>query len=186
MQPPDVSRKRPPGPSKAYLCTLVILASGVLLWVANPPRYACVLTAASQTKSEMRTLSTALESYKMDHGFYPSDPASTDVLRPNASFDPDENIHSSAFLYKALAGDPNASNPLDRTQYYASQDQLKTTPEGETYIVDYWGNSIGYSTLKARHPNSHAGNNTTFDLWSTGGEKQPTGQGKWITNWPIQ
>jgi hypothetical protein len=68
---------------------------------------------------------------------------------------------------------------------------LKTDVHGRTYIVDPWGNSYGYSTFKALHPQSRDGNNPTFGLWSTGdtrpvnGVNSPQGQIPWIRNWQV-
>ena len=60
---------------------------------------------------------------------------------------------------------------------------LKITETGETYFVDSWGNNLGYSTFKAVHPESPDGNNPTFDLWSTAGNKKQVDQTKWAKNW---
>jgi prepilin-type N-terminal cleavage/methylation domain-containing protein len=65
------------------------------------------------------------------------------------------------------------------------------------YIMDPFGNSYGYSTagLKAEQdfraklatdPTATripAGYNSTFDLWSTGGQTSSSGTAKWIKNW---
>lgn len=142
----------------------------------------------SRTNGELLALHAALENYKADYGHYPTDPATTEKLRTNAAPDPDGYIAASAFLYRALMGKPNPgenSNP-NHTQYYPlNPEELKTTSSGETYIVDEWGNCLGYSTLEATHPGSHGGNNPTYDLWSTGGKEDSSDQRKWIINWQI-
>lgn len=133
---------------------------------------------------EIKGMMVALEAYKADHGHYPTDPNSTEQLQANASSDATAYIASSAFLYRALAGNPHSSNSDDQTVYFPfPASMLKTDAQGRTYIVDPWGNSYGYSTFKAAHPNSHGGYNTTFDLWSTGGEKEHGNRARWIFNW---
>jgi len=128
---------------------------------------------------EIRILCAASESYKTDTGHYPSDSATTDQLNPNTTFDPAAYIASSAFLYRALAG--GSKNYLVHSNFPAKM--LKTNNAGITYIVDPWGNSIGYSTFKFAHPNSPDGYNTTFDLWSTGGNSTKVDPTHWIRNW---
>ena len=50
-------------------------------------------------------------------------------------------------------------------------------------ILDPFGNSYGYSTMKASDPNAAGGFNPTFDLWSTAGLENGGNRAKWITNW---
>jgi hypothetical protein len=137
---------------------------------------------------EIAAMSAALESYKYDHGKYPSDPRATEQLKPNSSFDPLSYITSSEFLYSVLSGNSNSQEPHTKdskpnTVYMSfSPNMLKTSPNGRIYIVDPLGNSYGYSTFKAAHPESKEGNNPTFDLWSTHGNKSGD-QSVWYTNW---
>ncbi len=50
-----------------------------------------------------------------------------------------------------------------------------------SYIRDPFGNSYGYSTLKAS--GGTGGYNPTFDLWSIADDSSGTNQTKWIKNW---
>jgi hypothetical protein len=124
-------------------------------------------------------LSAASEAYKNDTGHYPTDPTATDQLNPNTTFDPQAYIASSAFLYHTLSG--GSKNYL--ADLGIPFKLLKTNKAGITYIVDPWGNSLGYSTFKSAHPGSRDGYNPTFDLWSTGGGKDERNPAKWIRNW---
>lgn len=145
--------------------------------------------AYTHTTVRLKALAAALESYKADHGAYPTDPKSTELLRTNQSFDSDDYIASSAFLYRALVGRVNANSgtPIPNSTQYISSDPsyVRTTPSGESYFVDYWGNSLGYSTLESLHLDTHGGNNPTYDLWSTGGKKQEPDQHQWLINWQV-
>jgi hypothetical protein len=140
----------------------------------------------SRSVAQIQMLAAACEAYRTDHGHYPSDPATTEQLRPNMSFDSAAYQSSSAYLYRCLFGkSSNAPTEADRVDYMPDFDKswLRTTPTGITYIVDVWGNSIGYSTFKSVHPESADGYNETFDLWSTGGRKSKADTDKWIKNW---
>jgi hypothetical protein len=156
------------------LC-LAALAAFVLSsfsYIGNHP-------SRSPVVKEIAALSAALENYKFDHGHYPSDPQTTELLSPHFAGDPESCIPSSGFLYKALSGSLDGS-----TVYYTfSPEEIKTSADGRVYIVDPWGNSLGYSTREAVHPESRGGYNPTCDLWSTSGEKVSGDKEKWITNW---
>ncbi len=109
-----------------------------------------------------------------------------ELLVPKSAFDPVTYIPSSEVLYQALAGHPDgkATDPNDKIVYFAfTPQQVKTDAQGHTYLVDAFGNSFGYSTRQAVHPESQDGYNSTFDLWSTGGSKPFSGNAKWFTNW---
>ncbi len=132
-------------------------------------------------------MSAALESYKMDHGKYPSS-SETEKLSPEQSPDPATYIAASQFLYRALTGDfdgnPDTSSPEDGKRYFEFQKKMvRRTADGECYVIDPWGNPYGYSTLKAKHPESSAGHNTLYDIWSTGGGNRVKDRKRWAKNW---
>jgi hypothetical protein len=136
---------------------------------------------------EVRALSWAIENYKNDRGHYPTDPATTERLKPNGTFDTADYIASSAFLYRALSGSETGS-ASEANNHLAEFGNLsrwtRKSKSGETYLVDeWWGNCLGYSTFKAVHPESSEGNNPTFDLWSTGGDQRQPDILRWIKNW---
>jgi len=141
----------------------------------------------SREYTEIQMLSAAIESYKTDHGHSPTDPATTEQLKPNTSFDPVAYIPSSAFLCRSLSGDNKAAEtpdaPKPKRYCVFPPGMLKKSDSGLTYIVDRSGNSLGYSTFKSAHPNSPDGNNPTFDLWSTGGGTSAEDKSKWYQNW---
>ena len=142
----------------------------------------------SREMAEFMALSTALESYKVDHGTYPSDPQTTERLRTNTVYDPVYYVPSSEVLYRALSGnfdgDPATTSTLDGKRYYAFTPQmLRITPTGHTYVIDPWGNSYGYSTFGAVHPGDPAANNPTFDLWSTRAGRHLKDKSNWVKNW---
>jgi len=162
----------------------VLVVSVILLSVAG---YTSTHEPGRPEQLEIIAMEAALESYNADHGNYPSDPNSTEQLKPNSSFDPHAYIASSEFLYSVLSGTRNGTesskNSSDNTTYFPfSPGMLKTGANGKTYVVDPWGNSFGYSTFKAVHPDSKEGNNPSYDLWSTHGGKSADQSG-WTTNW---
>jgi len=148
-----------------------------------------VVTRPPPTRAlqEVMLLSQAVEAYRTDNGHYPTDPATTEQLRPNTSFDPAAYISSSAFLYRSLSGrKPDDTSDPGATNYapdFFKGSHLRQTPTGQTYIVDPWGNAYGYSTFKSVHPESPDGFNATFDLWSTGNGKKKGDADKWLKNW---
>lgn len=185
MQPSSDAPEKKPKSRLRYFWPLVI----IWLIVSTAFIFSILGRLNSQaakihSEAEIKSLSNALEAYKADHGNYPSDPDSTELLLANGSSDPADYIASSAFLYRALAGYPKAANQLDRTVYFPfPSNMLKADAKGRIYIADPWGNSYGYSTFKAVHPDIQGGYNATFDLWSTGGEERDGNRERWIDNW---
>jgi hypothetical protein len=99
--------------------------------------------------------------------------------------DPTTYQPASLSLYKAISGD--ADNSTDRSAeskayFNFKPNQLSPTAQNlaVTFIRDPFGNSYGYSTVKASVPNGSDGYNPTFDLWSTADGNDPA---KWIKNW---
>ncbi len=173
----------------AILSGLVLSISGLVQGKGN----------RAKAETEIKALSSALESYKSDFGGYPQDTV-TDQLDPRSSGSPTSTSYQQASLalYKALSGDTNANGKIDasgsnpeKANNYAPDffrpqrfDSGYKTSGNITYVVDPFGHSYGYSTigLKAEQDyrvqlltNADAnrpaakGYNPTFDLWSTGG-----------------
>ena len=102
---------------------------------------------------------------------------------------------ASLALYKLISGD--ADNSTDRSAESKSYFTFKPnqlSPTDQTakvlFIRDPFGNSYGYSTVKASAPTGSDGYNPTFDLWSTAGlttNPPTTGSDtitpQWIKNW---
>jgi hypothetical protein len=95
---------------------------------------------------------------------------------------------ASLYLYKQLSGDTSATRQPAagaKTYFAFKPNQLSPTDQTlpVTAIRDPFGNSYGYSTVKAANPSGTIGNNPTFDLWSTAGTTSGTNQTQWIKNW---
>ena len=174
-----------------FILAALVLAAGS--YVQNKGKRA-------RAETEIAAMSAALESYKADNGTYPTDPTTTEGLKPNTDpqgGNPATFISASQFLYKKLSGDsdgnPTTSDPTNDTKNYFAfkPNMLKPNPAGaNTYIRDPFGNAYGYSTFENVNPGNSNGNNPTFDLWSTCGETgKKSGetfqqyQQRWIKSW---
>jgi len=144
--------------------------------------------ARARAETEIAAFSAALESYKADNGIYPTS-SDTNNLDP-ATPTPSSYVSACKTLYTQLSGDsddnPTTSSSSDTKNYFGGalrSKMLSPDPPGaNTYIRDPFGNSYGYSTAKASNPIGTAGNNPTYDLWTTAGDI--TGNTtKWIKNW---
>jgi type II secretory pathway pseudopilin PulG len=165
----------------AILCIVAAIAFGVRGMVQ-------VNRVSAHAEFEIIQLSSALESYKVDHGRYPTD-LSTEQLNPDAPYNPAAYAETSAFLYRSLSGldaadaaDGTASSRKNYIPDFGGH-KIRKDKDGVTRIVDPWNNYLGYSTFKAAHPESHDGHNPTFDLWSTGGNKNKSNPAQWSKNW---
>lgn len=164
--------------------TIIIALAGLILATVG---YVQKKGARSRAEAEIAALSAALESYKADNGIYPTS-ANTQV-DPVAAPTP---AAASQFLYEQLSGN-SASNmqPVTGAKNYFTfkPGMLWGAKDGNgnllsvSFIRDPFGDSYGYSTLKATNPAGAAGYNPTFDLWSTASANPVTDQGQWIKNW---
>lgn len=161
---------------KVFLWTLLVLGIVVFAVLSNLGyRQGHRRDRAS---AEPAALSAALESYKYDHGKYPSE-ASSDRLRPDRDFSPSIYVDSSAFLYSMLSGGKDG-----KVYFEFSKNMLKTNSVGQIYIVDPHGNSYGYSTANLKNLSfSNTSGLGYFDLWSTGGGKTAKDRSHWVKNW---
>ena len=169
--------------------TIIVILAGLILATTG---YVEKKGARSRAESEIAAISAALESYKADNGIYPSDAATTDQLDPtsnvNPSATPVPNVYTKAslYLYKQLSGDPTGSRQPSGKSYLAFRPNmlLPAPPSNATVIAirDPFGNSYGYSTMKASNPNNN-GYNPTYDLWSTAGGTGSSDVPGWIKNW---
>ena len=168
---------------------IIIVLAGLILATAN---YVQKKGYRSRAEAEIAAISAALENYKADNGMYPST-TETNALKPNTMGDPTAAGYTNASLalYKLISGD--ADNSVDRSaeskSYFTFKpNQLSPTIQTQavTSIRDPFGNSYGYSTVKAATPTATDGYNPTFDLWSTGGSIDTSAspnQAQWIKNW---
>jgi type II secretory pathway pseudopilin PulG len=181
-----------PRPAKLYAFTVVelLIVMAIILILAGlilaTSSYVQKKGARSRAEAEIAAMSAGLENYKADNGVYPSD-ADTNALKPNSMNDPTqlEYQKASLSLYKQLSGD--ADNDVGRIaelKSYFSFKPNQLSPQTQniavSYIRDPFGNSYGYSTVKAAAPSGTDGYNPTFDLWSTANE---TDSSRWIKNW---
>ena len=171
---------------------IIIVLAGLVIGTSG---YVQKKGARSRAEAEIAAMSAALESYKADNGIYPTDATKTDKMDPTSATLADYRA-ASAFLYGELTGDRDFDGAPDTgTKGYmpfkpAMLQRANMSADvgpGNTVMAirDPFGNSYGYSTMKAA--GGSAGYNPTFDLWSTGGiEPTPSAaasQPQWIKNW---
>jgi type II secretory pathway pseudopilin PulG len=174
--------------------TIIIVLAGLILSTVG---YVQKKGARSRAEAEIAAMSAALESYKADNGIYPNS-AATNQLKPNSDTNPGLPVYLNAvlFLYEELSGDRDhnrvvnaaddqSGNGVVPKSYFAFKpNQLSPIDQTQnvTFVRDPFGNSYGYSTVKASTPAGPDGYNPTFDLWSTGGDATAS-QTQWIKNW---
>ncbi len=168
---------------------IILILAGLILATSG---YVQKKGKRARAEAEIVAMSAALENYKADNGVYASS-AETNALKPNTIGDPTSANYTSASLalYKLISGD--ADNSADRSAESKSYFPFKPnqlSPQTQALAVscirDPFGNSYGYSTVKAWAPAGTDGYNPTFDLWSTGGivnAANPPNQSEWIKNW---
>ena len=163
---------------------IIIILAGLILSTVG---YAQKKGARSRAEAEIAAMSAALESYKADNGIYPRDATKTDQVDPAASPIP---TTATQFLYEQLSGNlaTNLQPISGAKSYFAFKPQMLFGTKDSngnltsvSYIRDPFGNSYGYSTLKAS--GGTGGYNPTFDLWSIADDSSGTNQTKWIKNW---
>ena len=173
--------------------TIIIVLAGLILSTVG---YVQKKGARSRAEAEIAAMSAALESYKADNGVYPSNSA-TNLLKPNTDKDPNQPVYQNAslYLYEEISGDHdnnrvvNASDDatgngvIPKTYFAFKPNNLLPAPPSSASVIatrDPFGNSYGYSTVKAASPGGTDGYNPTFDLWSTANSADPN---QWIKNW---
>lgn len=160
------------------MAIIIVLAALIIGGVG----YAQRRGATERAKAEVAALSVALESYKIDHGEYPRNdvtenliPADPETGKIVAS--PDSSYPTAGiFLLASLEG-----NGTSNRYFEPRQDMISTT--ASRYLVDPFGTAYGYSTAGTFNP--------TFDLWSccgvtrAGANDSPTEPiwKQWATNW---
>jgi prepilin-type N-terminal cleavage/methylation domain-containing protein len=184
-----------PGPARhaftiielLIVIAIILVLAGLILATSG---YVQTKGKRSRAEAEIAAISAALENYKADNGVYPSGMESN-ALKPNTMGDPTQSAYKDASLslYRTISGDAdNDANRLAEGKSYFNfkPNQLYPTAQNQsvTFIRDPFGNSYGYSTVKASAPGGSDGYNPTFDLWSTVGTiTNPPNQSQWIKNW---
>ena len=164
--------------------SIIIVLAGLILATSG---YVQKKGARSRAEAEIAALSAASESYKADNGTYPKDAGTTDGLDPTTAPNFQSYSLASLKLYEYLSGDTNGTRVAGTKNYFNFRpNQLSPSDQTQavTAIRDPFGNSYGYSTMKASDPTKN-GYNPTFDLWSTAGTTtgNATDQQQWIKNW---
>jgi len=145
--------------------------------------------------TEIQGLGTALESYKADNGSYPIPPVTTFTstniyltAAPNTPLPTGIYEASSAYLYEALTGRTNYSDPTATAGthiYYAFNSRElgnnSSTAGQPIYIQDPFGNSYGYFNGNGASVPFNGTNQ--YDLWSTAGDTGGTNFPGWVNNW---
>jgi type II secretory pathway pseudopilin PulG len=172
---------------------IIIVLAGLILSTVG---YVQKKGARSRAEAEIAAMSASLESYKADNGIYPTS-AATNLLKANSDKDATLAVYQNAslYLYEELSGDHNNNRVTDsaddasgngvvpKTYFSFKPSNLLPAPPSAatvTAIRDSFGNSYGYSTVKASNPTGTDGYNPTFDLWSTANSMDPN---QWIKNW---
>jgi prepilin-type N-terminal cleavage/methylation domain-containing protein len=170
---------------------IIIVLAGLILATAG---YVQKKGYRSRAEAEIAAISAALENYKADNAVYPGSSglnAKTDYYPSGANKAAYET--ASQLLYVALSGDTDRNRIIDGSETAKSYFFFKPAnlfpaeqASAVTAIRDPFGNTYGYSTANQAAPTK--GYNPTFDLWSTGGDKDPneTEQqylARWIKNW---
>ncbi len=168
--------------------TIIVTLAGLILATTG---YVQKKGGRSRAESEIDAMSAAMESYKADNGIYVrnSDTDNLDPINnvnPSATPLPNNYTKASLYLYEQLSGDSTGNRQPSGKSYFTFKPNmlLPAPPSTATVIAirDPFGNSYGYSTMKASNPTNN-GYNPTFDLWSTAGGTQSGNVPGWVKNW---
>ena len=165
--------------------SIIIILAGLILSTMG---YVRKKGARARAETDIAAISAACESYKADNGIYPTN-SDTDTLNALTNFDSSAGVYSvaSLFLYEQLAGVTSGSRseiPSGKIYFAFKPNMLLPAPPSVadiTAIRDPFGNSYGYSTIRAT--TGSGGYNPTFDLWSTAGGTTTADVPQWIKNW---
>jgi len=176
----------------ALLAGLILEAGSGLMQKAKRNRAA----------GEVQAISSALESYKVDNGIYPTNGILVGGTNGTYAIDPSTNggtyQQGSQLLYEALAGKTNYNDSASAKSYlpfklyqlgnYTTAAGTAYSATTATYIKDPWNYSYGYSTGDGTAANVPLSGTNFFDLWSTGGlianpSATAYATNAWISNW---
>ncbi len=219
--------------------SIIAILAGLIITIIP---YVNKKQARTAAEGQIRTIESALETYKSDNGNYPNDATMgagsytssyTDSLDARTNNDPTNTsspssspgsyTHASLVLYRALSWDLNLDRKWDGggttdstvdldgnslgtplgappTVYMQFPKSMLSPANGlgnVTALVDPFGEPYGYSTAyqgdlaNGISPPTH-GYNTTYDLWSTGGNVGQASdsttttslkRSQWLYNW---
>jgi type II secretory pathway pseudopilin PulG len=174
---------------------IILILAGLILSISS---YVQNKGARARAETEIAAMSAALESYKADNGTYPGN-NDTNSLDPTVDVNSSPptsgtNKYSKAglYLYEQLAGVTSgvrSQTPSSKSYFSFTPNMLSPKDRSKDIvgISDPFGNLYGYSTSKnpVLNPTGYttaAGNNPTYDLWSTAGDTSGATL-KWIKNW---
>jgi type II secretory pathway pseudopilin PulG len=169
---------------------IIMVLAGLVLTTVG---YARKKGALARAETEIAALSAACENYKADNAVYPNSTGTggTDGLDPSTN-NPANYEMPCRYMYGEISGDRDFDGIPDTNArpYMAFKEtsllraDMSNPPSSSnrvTAIRDPFGNSYGYSTMKAS--GGASGYNPTFDLWSITDGAAGTDQTKWIKNW---
>jgi type II secretory pathway pseudopilin PulG len=182
---------------RAFTLIELILVVGIIIVLAglvlSTVGYARKKGALARAETEIAAITAACENYKADNGVYPNSTGTggTDGLDPSTT-NPVNYEMSCRYVYGEISADRDFDGTPDtNTRSYmtfkevsllrADMSNPPSSSNPVTAIRDPFGNSYGYSTMKAS--GGVNGYNPTFDLWSIADGAAGTDQAKWIKNW---
>ena len=154
----EITETRRAGFTLIELLTVIVIIAILAALIIGASKYGLAKASVSRAKGEIHTMETALEDFKADNGYYPSQPTS-----PAPAL-------SSTNVFGALTGLTGSG----KKYFNFKADQLSGNK-----IIDPFGVEYQYVS-----PGVH--NIATFDLWSSGPDgKSATAadQADDITNW---
>ncbi len=121
-----------------------------------------------KAETQIALLSSALDSYKLDYGFYPvSNNAAANsipLFQELGGYDANGNIDTARENYLDMLDPSNSANMVDE----------------DFVVIDPWGNPFHYLDAASNATTT----NPDFDLWSTGKDGiDDSGGGDDIKNW---
>ena len=151
---------------------IIAILAGLVLGTAGPISQQ---SARERAKAEIKALSAALESYKVEYGDYP---IATNSPGPGAA-------QNANILYQALVVSNATNNPAGKVFFGPGKGNSSSTNYSNpaNYFVDPFGQPYQYNYAGKV---DKSGTNF-FDLWSYGGSTKtgdtPENSETWIKNW---
>jgi len=159
--------------------TIIVTLAGLILATTG---YVQKKGGRSRAESEIDAMSAGI--YVRNSDTDNLDPINN--VNPSATPLPNNYTKASLYLYEQLSGDSTGNRQPSGKSYFTFKPNmlLPAPPSTATVIAirDPFGNSYGYSTMKASNPTNN-GYNPTFDLWSTAGGTQSGNVPGWVKNW---
>lgn len=160
---------------------VIVILTGITLGAAG-----AIQNKAARTRAlgEVQAMGTALESYKIDNGVYPS---TNNMLTMTVASPIGSTAYSASatILYTSLSGGMANFTGTPSGKVYISfrRNQLSSTMS--CYVQDPFGYPYGYVVNTTPNTGMNPG---FYDLWSTSGKSDTTSMtnGIWISNWSSQ